>query len=276
MAWLFPVVLLNFGFGQLFKWSQRRGYSAPIVVTTNYLVLSSALCIFFIFSTPSWPPLSAPALLGGITGLCFIVSMLTMTHALTRINASSTLTSFRLSIIVPIAVGTWVWGEVITPLQTAGIALALGSLCLLTWRRSPTSTDRKSPLVLLVFVLQGICLCCIHWVHHAGLDELRLYVLMFTALTAGILGALFIVWRRLPLVRDALWAGAGIGLFNLVALSVTLTALANIQGTVFFPLSGCGVVILDNLFAQFIWKEPLGRMGIAGAALGAFAMLLIV
>lgn len=276
MAWLFPVVLLNFGFGQLFKWSQRRGYSAPIVVTTNYLVLCSTLCLFFIFDSPSWPPLRAPAIVGAITGLCFIVSMFTMTHALARIDTASTLTSFRLSIIVPIAVGTWVWGEVISPVQATGIALALFSLALLTWRRSENTAGNKSPLVLLIFLLQGVSLCCIHWVHHAGLDEQRLYVLMFTAFTAGMLGALFVVWRRLPLAKEALWAGAGIGLFNLVALSVTLTALAHIQGTVFFPLSGCGVVILDNLFAQFIWKEPLGRMGLAGAVLGAFAMLLIV
>ncbi len=275
MMWLFPVVLLNFGFGQLFKWSQRQGHRAPIVVTANYLVLATALCAYFI-ARGSWPSLHAPAILGAATGLSFIVSMFTMTHALARIDAASTLTSFRLSIIVPIAVGTWIWGEVITPLQASGIALALFSLYLLTRRRSGSNTIGKSPLVLLIFALQGLSLCCLHWVHHAGLDAQRQYVLMFTALTAGVLGALFIIWRRLPIEREALWAGAAIGLFNLVALSVTLTALAKIQGTIFFPLSGCGVVILDNACAHFIWREKLGRTGFVGAALGAVAMLLIV
>jgi drug/metabolite transporter (DMT)-like permease len=276
LAWLFPVVLLNFGFGQLFKWSQRSGHSAPVVVTANYLVLSTALCTYFIITLDSWPTLRAPATLGAITGFSFIVSMLVMTHALARIDAASTLTSFRLSIIVPIAIGTWVWGEVIEPLQAIGIGIALCSLGLLTWRRTATNTRRKSPLVLLIFALQGLSLCCLHWVHHAGLDAVRQYVLMFTALTAGLLGTLFIFIRRVPIQREALLAGAGIGLFNLVALSVTLTALAKIQGTIFFPLSGCGVVILDNVCAQFIWREPLGRTGFAGAALGALAMLLIV
>lgn len=276
MLWLFPVVLLNFGFGQLFKWSQRCGHSAPVVVTANYLVLSTALCAYFVITQDAWPSLRAPAILGAITGFSFIVSMLTMTHALASIDAASTLTSFRLSIIVPIAVGTWIWGELITPLQAIGIALALCSLCLLTWRRAGTRAADKSPLVLLIFALQGLSLCCLHWVHHAGLDEQRQYVLMFTALTAGILGGLFVIARRIQVKREALLAGAGIGLFNLVALSVTLTALAKIQGTIFFPLSGCGVVILDNAFAQFIWREPLGRTGFVGAALGALAMLLIV
>ena len=46
--------------------------------------------------------------------------------------------------------------------------------------------------------------------------------------------------------------------------------------TVFFPLQGCAVVIMDNLFAHFFWKEPLGRSAMAGAALGAISMLLIL
>ena len=35
VIWLVLAVLSSFGFGQLFKWSQRRGYYAPVVVTTN-------------------------------------------------------------------------------------------------------------------------------------------------------------------------------------------------------------------------------------------------
>lgn len=38
--------------------------------------------------------------------------------------------------------------------------------------------------------------------------------------------------------------------------------------------SGCGVVLVDNLFAHYVWKERLGRSGRAG--LGALSMLLIV
>ena len=119
-------------------------------------------------------------------------------------------------------------------------------------------------------------MCCLHWVHHAGIDEHRLHVLMVTAATAGILGSFFVMLRSIPLRADALLAGAGIGIFNLLALSVSLTALAQIQGTIFFPINGCGVVLLDNIFAHFAWKEPLGRAGFWGAALGALAMVLII
>ena len=42
MSWLIAACLLSFGFGQLWKWSQRRGLSAPAVISTNYLVIAEA------------------------------------------------------------------------------------------------------------------------------------------------------------------------------------------------------------------------------------------
>jgi drug/metabolite transporter (DMT)-like permease len=275
VLWLLPVILLSFGFGQLFKWSQRQGHSAAVVVSANYLVLAAVLALYFLASG-QWPSSPAAALVGTITGLSFIVSMLVMTHALIHIDAAATLTSFRLSVIVPIVVGVWIWGETATLTQAFGIGLALVSLVLFTWPRHSHSGRRSLVLVAMVFALQGLSQCCLRWVHYADLDSQRLYVLMFTALTAGIVGAIFVIARRLPLRRADILAGASIGLFNLIALAVILTALAQIQGTVFFPLSGCGVVVLDNLFAHYIWKEPLGRIGLAGAVLGAFSMLLVV
>ena len=275
LFWLLPVVFLSFGFGQLFKWSQREHHSAPVVIATNYLVLAGCLFGYFALSgdlTFSWQVLQV----GIITGLFFIASMLTMTYALTRIDSAPTLTSFRLAVVLPIFAGAFLWDEAVTGRQVAGFAAAIASLFLLTWRTDGKSKGNKLYLVAMIFILQGISMCCLHWVHHAGLDEHRLHVLMVTAATAGILGSFFVMLRSIPLRADALLAGAGIGIFNLLALSVSLTALAQIQGTIFFPINGCGVVLLDNIFAHFAWKEPLGRAGFWGAALGALAMVLII
>lgn len=277
MIWLLAACLLSFGFGQLWKWSQHRGLSAPAVVSTNYLVMATVLMLYFLWrDTLSFSP---PILLvGGTIGLSFIVSMLFMTRALERANVGIVLTSFRLSILIPIAYGIWVWDETATALQLLGIALALVSLVLMTGGQTAggAPTDRASlPLILTVFALQGICHCCLRWVHYADLDPQRLHVLCITALTAGLSGALFLFASgRKPTSRD-LTMGLGIGLFNLVALGTTLTALSLFQGTLFFPLNGSAVVILDNVFAHYIWREALSRQSLYGVALGVVAMLLI-
>ena len=127
-----------------------------------------------------------------------------------------------------------------------------------------------------MFLLQGLAQVCLRWVHYAGLSEQRLAVLAVTAGTAGTLGALAVALQRhRPRARDLIM-GAGIGAYNLVCLAVMLTTLSRVPGTVFFPLHGCAVVILDNVFAHLYWREHLDRWTLAGAALGACAMLLVL
>ena len=222
---------------------------------------------------------SPPVLVLGLTtGFSFILSMLMMTYALEKARVGVVLTSFRLAILVPIVYGIVIWGETASPLQYLGIGLALLSLILMTWQPAGTNahlSDNPLLLMLAIFTLQGISHCCLRWVHYAGLDEQRMHVLCITALSAGLLGSLFSVVRGLkPNARD-LKMGIGIGLFNLVALGATLTALSRFPGTVFFPLNGSAVVILDNLCAHFIWRETQSRAGLIGVALGVISMLLI-
>ena len=277
LSWLISACVLSFGFGQLWKLSQRRGLSAPIVVSSNYLTITITLLIYFSWADSLY---FSPAVLlvGSLTGLSFIISMLVMTSALEKAPVGVVLTSFRLAILIPIVFGIFFWGEAANSLQYLGIALALLSLVLMTWQ--PSEAHAKSvvhPLLLMlaIFILQGISHCCLRSVHYAGLNDQRMHVLCITALSAGLIGTLFSLIRGIrPTARD-LGMGIGIGLFNLVALGATLTALSLFPGTLFFPLNGSAVVILDNLCARFIWREVQNRAALIGVALGVVSMLLL-
>ena len=39
---------------------------------------------------------------------------------------------------------------------------------------------------------------------------------------------------------------------------------------------GCGVVILDNLTAPLLWKEPLSRAALWGVGVGVLAVVLVL
>jgi len=131
MHWLLIAVCFSFGFAQLFKGSQRRGEYAPVVVSANYLALSLTLGIFL---TATGQLDFSPEIfkVGVPIGVSFIASMLTMTYALTVASVAPVITAFRLSMLVPIALGVWIWREPITPVQLAGIALAIVALALMT------------------------------------------------------------------------------------------------------------------------------------------------
>ncbi len=278
MIWLIPALLLSFGFGQLFKLAQRRGCYAPAVVTTNYLTIALLLLAYHL-ATDQLQPAPRALEVGIFTGVTFIGAMLVMTRGLELAAVGAVLTSFRLAILIPIWASVFLWGETLDHVQLGGIALALVALALMT--RGGGATPHLSPLhslglLLVIFLGQGIAFCGMRWVHYAGLDPHILQVLLFITLTAGMLGVLFMFWQGRRPRRPDLVMGLGIGLYNLVTLSFNLVALSEVPGTLYFPLQGCAVVLLDNLCAQFWWKEPLSRPAIAGAVLGVLAMILVL
>ena len=278
MIWLVVSAFTIFGFGQLFKWSQRSGCTAPVVVSVNYFVLGTLLLLYLLISGQLH--LDASTLkVGVITGISFIVSVLVMTKALEIADVGAVLTAFRLAILIPILTAIFVWDEAVVGRQVGGILLACVALLLMTRGKNPSSavsTTGTLWLLLAIFILQGVAHACIAWVHHAGLDDQRLIVLTVVAFTAGLLGTLVVLTRQHRMRLLDLRMGATVGLINLGALTATLTALSQVPATVFFAVTGCAVVILDNLSAQYYWKERLSTVAGIGAGLGALSMLLVM
>ena len=278
MHWLPLAFAMEFGFGQAFKWSQRRGHYAPVVITTNYLLLSALLALYYL-SQGQLTIGGRTALLGLVTGTVFITAMGTMTYALTQVRASAVLTGFRLSLIVPTATSALLWGEPFTAAQALGALLALGALVLMTRDAGDLlhlGNLRDLGLVLLVFGLQGTSLTCLRWVEYAALSDDQPKFLMVTGLVAGTWGTLLLLLKRRRPQRGEIATGAGIGVYNMAALIVILTALSQVPGTIFFPLMGCTVVVLDNLAARFLWREPWAPTTLAGVALALTAILVVL
>jgi hypothetical protein len=278
--WILLSAVGSFGFGQLFKWSQRRGCHAPTVVSVNYLALAAVLAAYHAWRGNAWSS-AASWTVGAIMGLSFIVSMLIMTRALERAPVVVVLTAFRLAILVPVVASVWLWSEPLSWTQGGGIGLAVVALVLITTSRGSAATATSVGLAglataLLVFGTQGVGQVCLRWVHYAGLDGMRLGVLMICAAIAGLLGAAVMGLQRYRPSRVDLGMGLGIGVYNLFCLVVILTALSSQSGTRFFPATGCLVVILDGACAHFWWKESLGLGGAVGIAVGALSMLLVL
>jgi len=278
MIWLVFSIILDFGFVQLFKLGQRRGYYAPVVVTVNYLVVAITLAIY-LSATNAWTFSTGATYTGLTTGVVFISSMLLMNHALTIAPVGSVVTAFRMSIIVPIALGIYLWGEPMASTQMIGLILALAALALMTSHSGNTGHIKglKSfGLLAVVCLWQGVSHTCLRSVHYNGLDDVYIHIIMLTGGTAGIIGCLVIAFKKHKPQLPAIKLGVFIGLYNAMALCVIMTALSQLPGTLFFPTLGCSIVLLDNLFAHFFWKERLTRPAIAGVGIAVIAVLLVV
>jgi len=278
LHWLFFSIVLDFGFVQLFKLGERRGYYAPVVVTANYLTVATCIGIYLI-TTDQWTFSDGAIQTGLITGGLFISSLLIMNHALTIAPVGSVLSAFRIAIIVPVFFGVYLWGEALNPSQVIGLLLAVLALVMMTPRskQHPQFTGlRAFGLLTLICIWQGLSHTSLRSVHYNGLDDAFLQILMITGGTAGALGVCFITLKKKRPQIPALRLGIFIGVYNAVALCVIMIALSKLPGTLFFPALGCSVVLLDNLFAHFFWRECLNRPAIAGVGIAILSLALVI
>lgn len=278
MHWLFLSIILDFGFVQFFKLGERRGYYAPVVVSANYLTV--AVCVGgWLFATGGWTLPDRTVETGLTTGFLFITSLLLMNYALTIAPVGAVLSAFRMAIVVPVVFGIYLWGEPMTPTQLTGLLLALVALVLMTPRTTLNARFhglKAFGLLALICLWQGLSHTSLRSVHYRGLDDAFLEVLALTGLTAGLIGCAFIVARRRRPSWPAVKLGVFIGVYNAAALCVILIALSELPGTLFFPALGCSVVLLDNLFAHFFWRERLNRPAVAGVGVAILALALVI
>jgi len=278
MTWLFLSIILDFGFVQFFKLGERRGYYAPVVVTANYFTVAVSIGAYLLLSD-GWVFPEGAIKTGLITGALFISSLLLMNYALTVAPVGPVLSMFRMAIVVPVFFGVYLWGETMTATQVAGLTLSLVALFLMTPRTNSGAaiTGIKAfGLLAIVCLWQGVSHTSLRSVHYNGLDDAFLQVLMATGATAGIIGTVYITYKGHRPTLPAIKLGVFIGAYNAVALCVILIALSKLPGTLFFPALGCSVVLLDNLFAQFYWREPLSRLGTAGVGIAILALILVI
>ena len=271
-------ILSDFVFMQLFKFSQHRGYHAPIVVASNYLVVAATLSAFLLL-TGQFTFSDAAIKTGIITGIVFISSLSLMTRVLDFVAVGAVLTAFRISIAVPVVLGIWLWGEQLDLSQVGGIVLTLAALLLMTsgaGRSNHLTGIKTFGLLMAVFLIQGGSHSCLRSVHYTGLDNEFVQVILLTGATAGTIGTIFIALnRRLPR-RPELVMGATIGFYNAVVLCIVMITLSKMPGTLFFPIMGCSVVLLDNLTAHFVWKERLNRLTGVGVGVAVLGIVLVI
>ena len=278
MHWLFLSIVLDFGFVQLFKLGERRGYYAPVVVTANYLTVAVSIGTYLLV-TDSWNFPERTVETGLVTGFLFISSMLLMNFALTIAQVGAVLSAFRIAIIVPVFFGVYLWDEPLALTQAVGLLLALLALVLMTPKAETTARftgARAFGLLGLICIWQGFSHTSLRSVHYKGLDDAFLQVLMLTGATAGLIGILFILLKKRRPTLPAVRLGVFIGAYNAAALCVILITLSKLPGTLFFPVMGCSVVLLDNLFAHFFWQERLNRLAIAGVGITILSLALVV
>jgi drug/metabolite transporter (DMT)-like permease len=221
---------------------------------------------------------------------CLFISVFYIA-ALTAQKCGIAVTSIagKMSMVVPIAMSFWLYGDKITVIKITGILLALTAVVLSSMRKEnkteSTSTSAGKLLWLLpvlLFAGSGIVDSSISISQHYFIDEKNQDVFMaFLFGSAGLIGALTTIYQYIKKGTKVEWksVGAGIllGITNYYSLDFLLRALATegAESSIVFALCNVFVVLISSLFALLLFKEKLSKANFSGLTLAIISILLL-
>jgi drug/metabolite transporter (DMT)-like permease len=277
MILLVPALFFTTLFGQVQKLAIFKKCDFWMVGLVNYLFAAALSGLWGLFGEAiSFTPKVLWA--GALGGVSFAASLITLFWGIRVGGLSLSFSVSRLSILVPTVLSVFIWKEIPTALQIAGIGVICVALVLLSFSRANPGNGNAGwslPLVLVIFVLSGASLTASKLVHELGLDRQKMTYLLILFFIASLpCGAVYLF--RPPLFKKLdISIGLLLGGCNFLGTWSMLEALERIKGVIFFPAFSSAGLAISSILAFLIWKEKLDGRGIVGIALTMAALFLV-
>ncbi len=251
------------------------------VLSINYLIAASIS--FFITDDPliSIPELPTQILpLAIFLGVIFIANLFVYSASLNKIGMGISIAAMRMSLVIPIAVSLLMYGESISGIKYAGIALVFISLYLLLPKlkinQSRVSVDFIFPILL--FIMTGIADTSLKVFERefAGfLSEYTFLGLIF--FSSFLLGMAVLTYKKeLRFSKKEIFYGIIIGVVNLYSSFFLILALKEMQGSIVFSIANVANVLLGALIGFIVWKDTLSAKQKAGLILALISILILI
>ena len=289
MLFLLLRILFTVSFSHLLRLSQARTRRPMAAAAINYLV-AAVICGAWAWAAGGAAhPLTL--VLGGLAGFTYVTSLVMMLPAMRQSGVSVTGAVVQLSLMLPVGVAIWRFGEYPNAFQTAGIFLTMVALPLLSASRAvEPEAARKgfSPLTLLLFISTGASQVVMKEFSAARPHaDLPLYsAALFAAAT-------LFTWLWMVLSGDTgrpggedapegeerrigEWPlGGALGAINMLQLVFLLLALRQLPAVIVFPVSASLGIACNTFVSMLLWKERPPPAGWAGIVLAVGAVVLL-
>lgn len=252
--------------------SERQGAVGTWKLAVNY-VMCAAMALVFSGSPqlfPSVEGLPTALLLGGVTGILYLLGFVLLQWNTRRNGVVLPATFMKLGVIVPTLMSILLYGEAPRLLQIIGILLALAAIVLI---QGHSREENGSLLGLIALLLSGGTADAMSKIfEEMGLSALKDQFLLYTFATALILCVILCITRKQrPTWRDALW-GLALGVPNYFSARFLLLALGSVPAVVAYPSFSVGTIVLVTAVGVACFGERLSRrkwsaLGIIVAAL---------
>jgi drug/metabolite transporter (DMT)-like permease len=261
-------------FSLIVRHTQRAGQDQLAVMGLNYAA-AAATALLLTRGHHIAPQTWLIGLLGGCT---YVTAYLLFIPSLDLKGVAIANAVTRLSVLIPVLGAILIFGEKPRAIEAAGALLAMSAMPLLSLDRGfdgTRLTRRQVPLLLGLFLVNGICLFVNKWFHTTGLSAERPQFLGLLFGTAAVVSlAVWGLWSRRGGWRE-LATGVPLGVINFGTSFMIIAALDSLPGTIVFPVTAALGLVLTTGAAAWFWREIPGRLGRAGLVVALAAVVLI-
>lgn len=276
LAIFFPVVSVL-----LFKEFDKREVDTLPAIVFNYfgaILLGLVLFVtpnqFVLIHQQDW--FVSALVVGGLFLLNFFLIAKTAVHQ----GISIATFSNKISLVFPVIFTIVYFGESTSILKIVGIALALLSIFLLTFKsvnsKFPSKGSASYPL--LIFVFTGIAETLINFTQKkwfTSADEIS-YFVVSAFFISFVLGVVLLVVKKIKISRKSFVAGLVLSIPNTFGLYYFIQALnQNFDSSSVLPIINIGTLMFAILIGYFLYKEDLTPRNWLGviAAIGSILLL---
>ncbi|MEE2993688.1 MAG: DMT family transporter [Gemmatimonadota bacterium] len=274
---LIAATLVTSCFGLVLKSADHTGRNPVAVGSLNYIIgaVLTALALFF---DPDWSWSLMTVLVGGVTGVFYVVAFWFLVRALMEGGVAVTLALVRLSVLIPILCSIFIWSEIPNFAQTVGIGvvcIALPFLSLGVGQAADKTFKGTVWMVGALFITTGMChLSPKVFSEMAPQSQMSLYLFSLFSV-AAIMSILYIRFKPVQVRRNDYGYGLLQGVINVTGTWLLVITLKLLPGTIVFPVSSALGLVVTTSAAVLIWKEKIRRPAYVGIGLTFIALILV-
>lgn len=281
MIFLISAILLSTSILIIFRYFSRFGIDNLQAIVSNYFIAatigffaSSEILSVALVVQRSWFSLAV------LLGLIFIGVFFLFALSSQKAGVAITAVASRMSVVIPVAGGIFLFGDQIGLIKAIGLILALAAIFFIL-RKNGKSELKIGAVALPLFIFIGAGtndLLMKYAEFHFLKDDLMLFLasIFFIAL---IVGLIVLIQRYLKgqsrLAWKHLFAGLFLGLVNFGSTYFLIKSMMHFESSVLFPIVNAGVVSLAALADRMLFKEKFTYYNWIGIGLAILSIIFI-
>jgi len=207
---------------------------------------------------PRQAGLGTTLLLGVISGVFYLGGFLLLQWNVSKNGVVLSATFMKLGVLVPTLMSILIFHESPSPAQVLGLAGAFAAILLINFQRGAGKAANGAGLIVLL-VIGGMTDAMSKIYEQVGRPELESHFLFYIFLSALILCAGLIVFRKQRVGSTEVFFGLLVGVPNYFSSRFLLLSLSNVPAVVAFPTYSVATIVLVTLVGRLCFRETLDR-----------------